>query len=93
VSRLFPEGVYYLYLMGPDGPEYASVLLDDGRYLYAFSNQDAARALAERLGAEVGYFPTPADLFYGLPPGTRGFLLDYDPVAGEGYRVRREELG
>ncbi len=90
---MLSEGVYYLFVEGPEGPEYASVLLEDGRYLYAFSSEEAARRVAERLAAEVGYFPTPADLFAGLPPDTRGFLLDYDPEVGEGYRILREELG
>ncbi len=93
MGDLLSEGVYYLFLEGPEGPEYATVLLEDGRYLYAFREEAAARALARRLQAEVGYFPTPKDLFAGLPEDTRGFLLDFDPETGEGFRVRREELG
>jgi len=72
-------------------PLYATLELDDGTYLYAFSEEERARALARRFGAEVGYFPEPAAIAEGLP-GVRGLLLDFDPETEEAYRVRWEEL-
>jgi len=89
--ELLSEGVYFLFVEGPEGPEYATFELDDGLYLYAFSDEEKARAFAERFGAEVGYFPEPGALAEGLP-GTRGLILDYDPKTEEAYRVRWEEL-
>jgi len=92
IERLKSEGVYYLFQVGPEGPEYALAELEDGPYLYAFTDEAKARAVAERFDAEVGYFPTPADLFFGLPPETRGLVVDFDPETGEAYRVAREAL-
>lgn len=92
IERLKSEGVYYLFQVGPEGPEYALAELEDGPYLYAFTDEKKARAVAERFDAEVGYFPTPADLFFGLPPETRGLVVDFDPETGEAYRVTREAL-
>ncbi len=91
LSRIRREGVYYLFEEGPEGPLYATLELDDGTYLYAFSEEELARALARRFGAEVGYFPEPAAIAEGLP-GVRGLLLDFDPETEEAYRVRWEEL-
>jgi len=91
LERIRRDGVFYLFREGAEGPHYAALELEDGLYLYAFSDESRAQALAERLDAEVGYFPEPAALAEGLP-GMRGLLLDYDPGTGEGYRVRWEEL-
>ncbi len=91
LSRIREEGLYYLFEEGPEGPSYATYELEDGLYLYAFSDEEKARALAERWGAEVGYFPEPTALAEGLPE-VRGLLLDYDPTTEEAYRVRWEEL-
>ena len=92
LDRIRREGVYYLFQEGPEGPLYATLELDDGFYLYAFSDERLARALSERWQARVGYFPDPRALEPGLPQGTRGILLDYDPEVGEAWRVRWEEL-
>ena len=91
LERLRREGVYYLFEERPEGPLYATLELDDGPYLYAFSEERTARAWAERLDAEVGYFPEPRALAEGLP-GVRGLLLDFDPETEEAFRVRWEEL-
>ena len=91
LERIRRDGVFYLFQEGAEGPHYATLELEDGPYLYAFSDEAQARVLAERLDAEVGYFPEPAALADGLP-GVRGLLLDFDPETEEAYRVRWEEL-
>jgi len=90
-EKIQQEGVYYLYEEGPEGPHYAAFELDDGFYLYAFSDEEKARLFASRWDAQVGYFPDPKAMADGLPE-MRGLLLDLDPETEEAYRIRWEEL-
>jgi len=93
LSELKKNGVYYVFHNDPAaGPSYAIVELDQGTFMYAFSNAAAAQRLADEIGGVVHWHPDLAEVFAAFPDELAGLVLDVDLETGEGWLLRAEDL-